>query len=432
MKIDLNNRVFMPDAERLTKEADLQEKAQRKNVLSTLLDNEKKVNDHASKVVVFPECSVSFDKVSVVTPGTVTTIQGKAGSHKSRLAQIFAAIILGRNPIAGFKSPIGAPGAVVGYIDTERSTSTDLPFAVQNIRQAAGLERTKDSVNLFATSLRNVAREDRFLALEEYVNHIEAQKAARGISDWATVVVLDVVTDLGRSFNNDVDALQLYDYLLTIADTTQTAFICVLHENPGSEKARGHVGTEGTNKSNVAIQISADENGLIKVKFLKTRNSARPEPFFLNYNPETRSLEKVDQPTESPSTKAAEIVNDFFVKKATEQADLSDILKYIQLELNCDDRRARYLFNEVLKNPYKSYKLAQTKEGRKQVISFEENPDRKAFNHLKNWAQNQLRKVGTPGNLKNTDQLRESVYKYGEFEAIDLQIVEQVIQQLNL
>jgi hypothetical protein len=116
--------------------------------------------------------------------------------------------------------------------------------------------------------------------------------AGTGYPDWNLLVILDVVTDCVKSFNNDADALSLFDYIGNLCEDHGTAFLLLLHENPGAgEKARGHVGTEALNKANTQIQIGyerkrkREDSQLIKLKFLKCRNGAKPSPVYFQFSP---------------------------------------------------------------------------------------------------------------------------------------------------
>ena len=212
---------------------------------------------------------------------TINVIQGKSGAHKSRLAELQLALFLAAGEVkAGFYAE---KGCQVCLIDSERNQTEQLPMAIQNVLRIAGYSIEDDPEGFFYTSLLEIDRADRFEAMREYLGSVLAK-------DKHTVVVLDVLTDCCKDFNNPLYAMPLIDHLNMLINHMDVTFICVIHENPGSEKARGHVGTEVMHKSTTVLQISmeqdgsGEETGLIKVKYLKCRMGKKPKPFYLEFD----------------------------------------------------------------------------------------------------------------------------------------------------
>ena len=57
------------------------------------------------------------------------------------------------------------------------------------------------------------------------------------------IVVIDGVADLQRNTNDLEESDALVDELMKLSTQAQTHIISVLHTNPGSDKARGHLGS---------------------------------------------------------------------------------------------------------------------------------------------------------------------------------------------
>ena len=55
-------------------------------------------------------------------------------------------------------------------------------------------------------------------------------------------VLLDVVTDCISNFNDPVESMELFDYLGNLCENSGATFMLVIHQNPSSDKARGHTG----------------------------------------------------------------------------------------------------------------------------------------------------------------------------------------------
>lgn len=279
--------------------------------LNRLLDIQNKVRDYASQDVVFSPSLVSYRysqglnniEIPIITKDALTFIQGKTGSHKSRLAEVFAGLLLGdgSKDIFGFRRYRGAGGYVVGYIDTERTYKEEFPAAIQHIRRLAGCNPKEVLRNLYETSIKGEARADRLEAVKAWIQYTRDDMQVRGISNWNLVIIIDVLTDAVSDWNDSRDSSALFDYLNQLCEKYSVSFVLVIHENPGSQKARGHLGTEGGNKASTQLSISVDKDssgqrtGLLKIEFLKTRREAEPNPVYVEFSKNEKTLVAADK-----------------------------------------------------------------------------------------------------------------------------------------
>lgn len=346
----------------------VEEAAQKRQMLDRLKWNSDDLKIRAAGKIVFLPAWITLGDVPIISRGTINLIQGKAGAHKSRFAETLAALLLsdGRKDFLGFKRYRGAEGYCVGYVDTERNCLEDFPAAIQRIRTAAGYRPTEDTPNFYPVSIKQEAREDRLTAVRTWIDHIQEDMHGRGVGDWNLFVILDVVTDCARSFNNDSDSLLLFDYIGNLCEDTGAAFLLLLHENPGTEKARGHIGTEGLNKANSQIQIGYErkENGedteLVKVKFLKTRNAAKPEPLYFQFSKAEGGLVAADKERVrevlSEKTKAGnlEIAAEAMERVMAGRGDIAkqDILLLLAAEAGISERTAERRINDLISSGY--------------------------------------------------------------------------------
>ena len=139
-----------------------------------------------------------------------------------------------------------------------------------------------------------------------------------------------------------------------------------MHENPGTEKARGHIGTEGLNKANTQIQIGYErkENGedteLIKVKFLKTRNAAKPEPLYFQFSRTEGGLVAADRERVrevlAEKTKAGniEIAAEAMERVMAGRGEITkqDILTLLAAEAGISERTAERRVNDLISTGY--------------------------------------------------------------------------------
>ena len=73
-------------------------------------------------------------------------------------------------------------------------------------------------------------------------------------------VVVDGIKDLVTSINDEAEASNIASKLLKWTEEYNIHIVVVLHENPSSDKARGHIGTELINKAETVIAIQIDKN----------------------------------------------------------------------------------------------------------------------------------------------------------------------------
>ena len=264
-------------------------------ILQRLLEKERALGEAATKNVVFSPPLISRAEVGVIGRGTVNIIQGAFGSHKSRLAELLASLMLttddSQNPqFLEFKRAM-LDRFCVCYIDTERNQKEELPFAVQGIKLRAGfsLEQLPESFRF--TSIKGEKRSDRFNAIETFIHHVRDKTVLH------LFCLIDVVTDAIGDFNDPKESMKLFDFLGNLCDNYDATFLLVIHQNPGTEKARGHTGTEAANKASTVLQIglekdaNGNETDLIKLRYLKLRRGKKPEPLYLQFCKESNGLQ---------------------------------------------------------------------------------------------------------------------------------------------
>lgn len=261
--------------------------------LADLLERERLLADAATRPVVFSPPLISRNDTGLIGRGTINIIQGAYGSHKSRLAELLAALLLARDPDnPQFLDFVRAKleRFCVCYIDTERNQSEELPFAIQGIKTRAGFTLADQPAEFRFTSIKAVDRPARFAAIEAFIGHVRANTSLH------LFCLIDVVTDAVGDFNDAKESMKLYDFVGNLCDRHNATFLLVIHQNPGTEKARGHTGTEAANKASTALQIgfekdaSGNDTDLIRLKYLKLRRGKRPEPLYLTFCKDANGL----------------------------------------------------------------------------------------------------------------------------------------------
>lgn len=234
---------------------------------------------------------------------SIILIQGKSGVHKSRVASILTSLLIGvqkehtiiglnRNPTEDFS---------VLYVDTERNLMSQLPLAMRQILIDAGLNDKVQHFDLSVCPLINVRRPKRFSVLNSFV---EEMKSHENLNGRHIVVVLDVITDCVTDFNQLGESYNLIDLMNSTINQEDVTFVCIIHENPGTDKARGHLGTELNNKASTIIQISESKHpGIYCIKIIKSRNTAKEFEIHVKFDPDTNNLILVNDKLELSTAK---------------------------------------------------------------------------------------------------------------------------------
>jgi len=301
MAIDIENSAI--DAEDIIKETDeLLMQSSEVNIsgnLKIVLATREKLKERKASEIRFSEPVLKQGENAVIFPHTINVIQGQAGVHKSRLAENICAAFLklngNQNELLGFSRLNFNATHTVVYVDTERNLSEQLPFALQSIQMKAGYNRADHPSNFEYISLLQINRKDRFAALDEYLNHLKKSIQS------PLFIVLDVSTDCIEDFNKTDKSMELIDLMNIAINEHNVIFLCLIHENPKSDKARGHFGTELMNKASTVMQVGFEKDEkqndteLIHVKYLKCRSTARHTPFYVKYCKEAKGLVLADE-----------------------------------------------------------------------------------------------------------------------------------------
>ena len=294
--------------------------------LTKIMLTSEKIKKIKERDIRFADPILRQNANAIIFPHTINVIQGQAGVHKSRLAEFICAAMLKRNgysaELLGYKRENFDANYTVVYVDTERNQSEQFPYALQCIQLKAGYEKEDHPHNFKYISLLEIPRKDRFGVLDEYLKVLKQETKN------PLFIVLDVSTDCIEDFNKTDKSMELIDLMNVAINEHDVVFLCLIHENPKSEKARGHFGTELMNKASTVMQVSYEKDSkqndtdLIKVRYLKCRSTARHTPFYAKYSDEHKGL------ILASSDDVQEVMNG---KK--QKADLNVVVEYLEMYL---------------------------------------------------------------------------------------------------
>jgi hypothetical protein len=268
--------------------------------LNTLLADEKRIGELAKLPITGVLPFIRQYGEPIFFSRSINLIQGQTGSHKSRFGELLSAVLIAAHlptcDALGFVRAHELPqDYTLVYVDTERNLNSEFPAAVQRIKEWAGYYRTDTVAHFRYISLQGIPRDERFAALTEFLDY------ARQTITTHIVVVIDVLSDCVRDFNDPKDSLLLADMLNKAINTFDVTFIGIIHENPGTTKARGHLGTEISNKSGTVAQVgyikqaSGEVTDVIEIRYIKRRHGKRGFASHARFDEATKQLVKVTQ-----------------------------------------------------------------------------------------------------------------------------------------
>ena len=173
----------------------------------------------------------------VFTRGNISVITGKAKSRKSFLISLLASQMLEADTTLK-----------VLLMDTEQNRNYVVKTA-KRIHRLLEWDERRNNSSLKVFTMREASTKERaefvFAAIEKLKPDF---------------VFVDGVRDLEADFNNLAESSELVGKLMKYSSQYNCHICSVLHENPLSDKVRGHLGSEIVNKVETAIRVVADKN----------------------------------------------------------------------------------------------------------------------------------------------------------------------------
>jgi len=207
------------------------------------------------------------------TLGNILLIQAKGKAGKTYFTSALTSSLISDKEYINFRGnlPIDKPKVI--YFDTEQGHE-DARTVQQRIYDMAGLDNDQEAPNFEYYCLRSLLAPDRLLVIEYIIN----SRIDIG------AVIIDGVRDLIYDFNNTEQSFTLIEKLMKWTGEKLIHIIAILHQNPNDDKAKGHLGTELTNKAEYIISINRDkgDDSYRTVEGYGRRKSFRPFDFTLD------------------------------------------------------------------------------------------------------------------------------------------------------
>ena len=210
------------------------------------------------------------------TLGNFSASIGKAKSKKTFNVSAIVAAALKNGTVLNYTAELPENKRKILYVDTEQSSYHCAKVARRSLRMA-GLPTGSNHENLEYLVQRKYTPEER-IALER-----EAIYRTENVG----LVIIDGIRDMVYDINSPGESTKVISLLMTWTGERNIHIHTILHQNKGDEHARGHIGTELSNKAETVLQVEKDENNpdISTVKTAHIR-AVDFEPFAFRINEE--------------------------------------------------------------------------------------------------------------------------------------------------
>lgn len=319
----------------------------------------------AEKEIPNPDPTVKIGDASIACPGNITAISAAAKAGKTALINVLAAGAISKTGnIDGFDHLSVIPNTnsrAVIIIDTEQSSS-DQQYNVNTIIKRARFDTTPD--HLQAYNIRQVKFVE-YKGITESICNACASEFG-GIH----MIIIDGGADYIPSVNDESAASEIIQYFTHLSIRYECPVIVVIHQNPGSDKERGHLGSEIQRKCYGLLTISKqDDISTVSPKIMrKAGNSDVPEINFRfckekGYHIQVDPIESDSIKAQKSSAKLREIADRTFAPLSA--IKYKDAVAIIMENEGKGERTAKSLISKLIsfglikKHDDGSYRLVQ-------------------------------------------------------------------------
>ena len=201
--------------------------------------------DHFEPPIRMLTQTINGKLYTIGTLGNISMVIGKAKARKSFLINMMMTTALGDGVSYGmFQCDAPPDKRGVLYLDTEQSK--DMVWRAIK-RVSTQLDVAEPNLETFA--LRSINPRERLEVIERAINE----------SDGIGLVIIDGISDLVSSINDEEQSTNVSTILMRLSEEHHIHIMTVLHTNKNDSNARGHLGTYFQNKAETTIEIAVNE-----------------------------------------------------------------------------------------------------------------------------------------------------------------------------
>ena len=255
----------------------------------------------------------------IASEGNISAVVGAAKSKKTFLCTALVGALLRKAEPQMLG--ITRKNIKVLWVGTEQSAS-HVQRVHRRIYRLAGWDEEVAYENLRTLTLREIEPKERYTMMADAVKLFKPK-----------LVVIDGISDLMYNSNCIEESDAIVGQLMALSTEYNCHFMCVLHTNPNSDKARGYIGSTLQRKAETMIYVhKIEERSVVEPQFCRNEEFA-PFAFYIT---EEGLPEECEIPTQSNSADddcVAIMKNHYpngveravLISKLTEELGLSDV-----------------------------------------------------------------------------------------------------------
>ncbi|MBR6655511.1 MAG: AAA family ATPase [Alistipes sp.] len=198
----------------------------------------------------------------IASEGNISAIVGAAKSKKTFLCTALVGALLRPSGTVGFGIAPSHKTTVL-WVDTEQSASHVLKV-IQRIHRMAGVDETAPFDRLQTLTLREVEPKERFNILRDAIAYYRPR-----------LVVVDGISDLMYNSNCIEESDAVVGEFMALTTEYNCHIMSVLHTNPNSDKARGHIGSTLQRKVETMIYVrKVGERSVVEPQYCRNEEFA--------------------------------------------------------------------------------------------------------------------------------------------------------------
>ncbi len=233
--------------------------------------------DHPEEM---PEAVVTMHGIPVCTRKNLTLLSGASKAGKTAITSVLCAGAIQPKGIDGSAHIEVAENSeefAVLHVDTEQSRYHHYRNFKSAVLRRAGMQKAPDFYDTY-----NI----RSLPLNEYKIFLDSLFAkAYGMRGGIHLAVVDGIADFIMSVNDEVESNSIVNYFEQLAIKYDTAIILVLHVNPGTEKERGHLGSQLQRKCESVLTIKKEgDTSALEAKLLRGGANGQFSPIYYQFD----------------------------------------------------------------------------------------------------------------------------------------------------
>ena len=213
---------------------------------------------------------------TIGTLGNFSASTGKAKSKKTFNISAIVAAALKNDEVLKYSAYLPPNKRKILYVDTEQS-KYHCHKVMERILRLAGLPTDKDVDDFVFIVLREQTPDKR----KQIIGYMLENMPDVGL------LIIDGIRDLMYDINSPSESTKVISLLMTWTGERHIHIHTILHQNKGDENARGHIGTELSNKAETVLQVEKDEKdpdiSTVKAAHIRAMNF---EPFAFRINGE--------------------------------------------------------------------------------------------------------------------------------------------------